>query len=488
MRAQIFTLAISAIAALSVLSGKPAAAFDWNSTPANLPAVIAAATNGDTIYVSAGTCSTHVTVNKTLNIRGAQADVPGSANTRGASETILANGVTVTANAVQLNGLVIRGGDGIGDTTGAGIFARSTTSFLTFTNNIVEQNTIGLYLNGLGHVVQYNLFRNNNRPGAASGDGIYSDAGLQSAIITHNSFQGNTSGSIVIVGGVKGAVVDDITISNNSIINDATIALFGSSNVTVSNNVVCNIANGHALMIGGSDSHISVSNNQFINSEYRGVRVSVGNNKYSANRDIRIYFNDFSDNRLGGLSVVDGAYVDSGTLFYDQNVDNKVDAECNAWGAISGPTNAANPGGTGDKVSGAADFQPFRRYITLTNTLSATLLQTYSNFTTHTFLQTVRITNNGGKTVYGPAFFVFDGFAASGITLDSATGVQDDECLPPTGSPLYEFLSSGYTLPPGQSKVIVLRFTTTPSATFNTTKIGGTDSGVTRRIFGAGYR
>jgi hypothetical protein len=491
MRAQIFTLAISAIAALSVLSGRPAAAADFFVSPANLPSAITSASDGDTIYVSAGTCSAHVTVNKVLNIRGAQAGVAGSANTRGASETILSNGVTVTASGVQLNGLVIRGGDLVGDVTGTGVMVKPYVFALLFSNNIVEDNTFGMYLNGSGHIVQYNLFRNNNRPGSARGDGIYSDFGLQDAIITNNSFNGNSIGSVVLMGGINGGVLNNVTVSNNTILNDGTLALYGGSYLTVSGNLICNVANGHCLMIGGGNNHVTVSDNQFLASQYRGVRVSAGG-KYSANKDVRIYNNDIANNRQGGLSVVDGAYNDGGTLVYDQNVDGKVDAECNSWGAITGPTNASNPSGTGDKVSGDADFVPFRKYIPLTAHVSATLLQTYSNVSTRTYLQVIRITNNGGKAVVGPAYYVLDGLTANGVQLVNSTGTQDDACQPPVGSPWYTFVANGSTLLPGQSVIVTLKFTTNVGVTFSTSKIGGTDGTIAnpvgRRILAANYR
>jgi hypothetical protein len=37
-----------------------------------------------------------------------------------------------------------------------------------------------------------------------------------------------------------------------------------------------------------------------------------------------------------------------------------VNAECNWWGSNTGPTNASNPGGTGEEVVGDVDFTPWR--------------------------------------------------------------------------------------------------------------------------------
>jgi len=491
MRAKFYPLAVTAIAALSIFGGRPAAATVYSVPAASLPATIALAVDGDTINVFAGTCSVPVTINKSLEIRGAQADVPGSASGRGASETILANGLTVAATGVQLNGLVITGGDGVGDVTGTGANVRAASNALLFINNIVEDNTFGVYLNGAGHVVLYNLFRNNNRPGSARGDGIYSDGGLSDSIIANNVFEDNEIGSIVILGNKKGTSAQNITISDNEIMDDGTMALYGINTVTVTRNHVCNVANGHALLLGGGNNHVSVSDNQFLASEYRGIRISAGGG-YPANRDIRIYNNDIIDNQQGGLSVVTGAYADGGTLVYDRVADGDVDAECNSWGAISGPTNAGNPGGTGDKVSGTADFIPFRKYASLTNNVSATLLQTYSNVSTRTYLQVVRITNHGCKAVIGPGYFVIDGLTPNGVQFVNPTGTQDDACQPPVGSPWFTFVNSPNTLQAGQSVIVTLKFTTNVGVTFSPTKIGGTDgtllNPVGRRILAVSYR
>jgi hypothetical protein len=111
---------------------------------------------------------------------------------------------------------------------------------------------------------------------------------------------------------------------------------------------------------------------------------------------------------------------------------------------------------------------------------------------TRTYLQVVRITNNGLKSVVGPAYFVLDGFAANGVQLANSTGTQDDGCQAPTGSPWFTFVTNGNTLLPGQSVIVTLKFTTNVGVTFSPTKIGGTDgtgpNPVGRRILAANFR
>lgn len=490
MRAQIFPLATMAIAAFTVFGGKPAAAATYTVAATALPATISSASNGDTINVLSGTCTSHVTVNKSLTIRGVQADVPGSAPARGVSETVLSNGVTVAAAGVELNGLVIRGGDLVGDVTGTGIYMKAGADTMTFTNNVVTGNTFGLYLRGTGHSVRFNLFRDNNKPGSARGDGIYSDFGLHSTEISNNVFTENQAGSIVILGGVKGGTVDNISILDNEIMEDGTLAIYAADTVSIAGNHICDVANGHALLLGGANNHVSVTENQFFGSQYRGIRISAGG-KYGANKDIRIYNNDIIGNVAGGLSVVAGAYADGGALSYDQMADGDVDAECNSWGATTGPVGTGNPSGTGDKVSGTVDFMPFRKYASLSRNVSATVLQTYSNVSIRTYLQVVRITNHGCKPVVGAGHLTLDGFAANGVQLVNPTGTQDDACQLPVGSPWFTFVNGASTLQPGQSVVVTLKFTTNVGVTFNPTKIGGTDgtglNPVGRRILAVSY-
>ncbi|MCC2669080.1 MAG: hypothetical protein K0Q72_1551, partial [Armatimonadetes bacterium] len=450
VRFHFLPLAVMTVAVLSLAGAKEASAATLAATPATLQATINGATAGDTINVSAGTTNSYIVVNKSLILHGVQFGVPGYAGSRPGTETVLGNGIQVSANNVAIDGFVISGGDLVGDISGTGVYVPNRfVDGIIFVNNFVQDNTFGLYLNGTNHIVQNNLFRSNNRPGAASGDGIYSDFGLLDATISNNTFTSNKNGSVVVVGGVKGGTADNITISNNSILNDGTIALYGASDVSVTGNVSWNTKNGHGLILGGGDSRITVQGNQFLASNYRGVRVASGGKFPLPNSDIRIYENDIANNKLGGLSVVPGSYSDTGATL-DQNVDGNLDAECNAWGATNGPA----PGGSGNKATGPVDITPYRKYMNLGQHVSVTRLNTIAG-AGGTYLQVVRITNNGGMAVVGPAYFVIDGLSSFGITWNTASaGSQDDACQPPVGSPWYRFVAPAASLLPGQSLIV----------------------------------
>ncbi|MGV3722810.1 MAG: hypothetical protein ACO1SX_18050 [Actinomycetota bacterium] len=488
MHSRFFSLAALAACALFGIGVSPASAADHFVAPSGLKAKIAEAgtLNGDTIFVSAGTTSDYIVVNKSLTIKGAKMDTPGAAPSRGTGESVFTRGMEIAANDVTLNGVTLQGAVRGGYPDGWGTWVRPTTSNATFINNVVQDNVVGLYLNGTGHTVQYNLFRSNNRTGSLSGDAIYSDSGLHGAVIADNSFTGHSAGAIVVVGGVKGGTVSELTIDGNSIVNDGTIAIFNATDVEITNNLICNIRNGHGIHLGGGDVRVLIQANQILASRYRGIRIANSAKFPTVNEDIHIFENDIANNTLGGLSVIPGSYTDAGGVL-DTVANNRVQAECNAWGSVNGPLPES---GGGNKVSGPADYTPFRKYMNLTSHVGVTLLQTYSASGTH--LQVIRITNNGGKAVVGNAYYVLDNLAANGVTwVNPSAGSQDDACQPPVGSPWYKFVNSGgANLLPGQSLIVTLKFTA--AGAFDTTKIGGTDgtllNPVGRRILATNYR
>src|SRR4029450_4800383 len=105
---------------------------------------------GGTINVRAGTYNELVQVNKTITLRGAQAGV--DARTRPgtpASEAIIGNSAYFTANNVVIDGFTLQGGDNAGD-FGAGLYLLPTASGYQVLNNIIQNNTFGLYLNSGG--------------------------------------------------------------------------------------------------------------------------------------------------------------------------------------------------------------------------------------------------------------------------------------------------------------------------------------------------
>ena len=100
-----------------------------------------------------------------------------------------------------------------------------------------------------------------------------------------------------------------------------------------------------------------------------GININESN-------DVLVEGNDIADNDYGVrvLEPGDTASFDPTTIDIHQNnitgnttagVENAastagtVDGTCNWWDALTGPTNAGNPAGTGDDVVGDVDFQPW---------------------------------------------------------------------------------------------------------------------------------
>jgi hypothetical protein len=272
-----------------------------------------------------------------------------------------------------------------------------------------------------------------------------------------------------------------VTLLANTIRNDGTIGVYGASNVSIVGNISWNTRNGHGLILGGGNSHIIVQGNQFLASNYRGIRVSNGGKYPTPNSDIRVTDNDIADNRQGGLSVVPGSYVDTGTLSYDQLADSNLDAICNAWGAIDGPA----PGGAGNKVSGPVLATPYQKHMDLSSLVSVTRLSTIAG-SGGSYLQVVRITNNGAKSVVGGAYLALTGLSGFGTTWNNSTGTLDDDCyITIDGSPVYRFVAPGSMLAPGGSLIVTLKFT--DASGFDVGQIGG-NSSITRTVLAVSYK
>ncbi|MCJ7989082.1 hypothetical protein MUB15_06890 [Priestia sp. OVS21] len=202
---------------------------------------INAASDYDTIRVLPGMYTGPIVIDKMIQLLGAQAGI--DARTRSGTPSIesIITGtsgvglVQLTANNVVVDGFTIQG-----TTAGAGAFSPATFSGYWFFNNIVQNNVIGYYANSNGVTetqIRQNLFNNNNQPGAATGNGIYSDQGIQNILIDSNRFTGpHANASINMIG----PTATDIVITRNEVLTDNSIALFDTTNVEIACNTVTN--------------------------------------------------------------------------------------------------------------------------------------------------------------------------------------------------------------------------------------------------------
>ncbi|HYO99324.1 MAG TPA: thrombospondin type 3 repeat-containing protein [Pyrinomonadaceae bacterium] len=315
-------------------------------------AAVAAASAGDQINVCAGTYPETVTVDKTLTLNGAQAGV--DARTRPSplptTESIL-NGaggsLNITASNVTVDGFTVQ--EGSAAPLANGITLSASHSGHRILNNIIRDNTFGLYLNSNGavqSVVRRNFFDSNNRAGASSGDAIYSDQGASNVLFDQNRFTGHQSAAMVFAG-----TQSNITVSANQFVNDNSIVFFNSSNIVITGNSSTG-SQGSVIFLGGNNNGMSITCNDISNAPTRSA-IRMLNTGTGANSGVVVNFNNISGVEYG-LNIDSGQH--SGAL----------NAENNWWGSATGPVDqpepSRNPGGTGVIVydpNKVVDFFPF---------------------------------------------------------------------------------------------------------------------------------
>ncbi|HEX8181042.1 MAG TPA: thrombospondin type 3 repeat-containing protein [Pyrinomonadaceae bacterium] len=321
----------------------------------NLNEAIAASSAGDQINVCPGTYngglasgSNAIVVDKSLSLFGAQAGADGRTRTTAATEeAIITDGFYVSASNVVIDGFIVQGADGTND-FGNGITLVNSASGYTVRNNIIRDNIFGLYLNSngvAGSDVRRNLFDSNNRPGPASGNGIYSDNGLSNALVDSNKFTGHTSAAMVFAG-----TQSSLTITSNQLINDNSMVFLNTNGATISGNL-SDGSQGSVIFLGGNDTNFSITCNTIRNApSVSAIRIPADLfGVPQANTNVTANFNNIS-NVAFGIRIETGRYT--GTL----------NAENNWWGSPTGPTDPRNPGGTGVAIQDpdqVVDFVPF---------------------------------------------------------------------------------------------------------------------------------
>jgi len=278
----------------------------------SIQAAVDAAHAGDTIRVSPGTYNESVTVDKKLTIVGSQNNGnPSHSNQKHQSQkaTIVeipadgTAGVNLTANDIVISGFTIEDMNADGNNA-VGINTSRQTSGDVIANNIIQDTVFGIYLNTNGAhttLVQNNIIRNNNNPGSASGNGIYSDQGASNVVIAHNFFTGNTNASIIFVGGDGSATStsnqSNITITGNTMLNDAPMIFINTTNLHITNNT-SNGSAGSGIFFGGGVTNAEVRHNTLMNGEFTGInlRTNTFGNAPAPNSNIQIV-----DNRISGF-------------------------------------------------------------------------------------------------------------------------------------------------------------------------------------------
>jgi len=256
-----------------------------------------AASDGDTIKVWAGTYTENVDVNKSVNLRGAGADVTV---VNALNDDFV---ISVTADNVNISGFTVMGGNGSSGWAGIKI---ENSDYSRIFDNLFTSNYNGFYSIRSNHnKITNNIFYQNS-------NGIFLAEFTDFTVIRNNNVSGNKWSGIVVCSN-NNTILDNIIqdneraiglssanynlIYNNTIINnsrwDGAILLESSFGVSSNfNNISYNKFNKNRESIYISLSHYNIVSHNIINSsQNRGIVLYAANNSFLTNNDIT--FNGF---------------------------------------------------------------------------------------------------------------------------------------------------------------------------------------------------
>ena len=239
-----------------------------------------------------------------------------------------------------------------------------------FYDNIVQNNIIGLDLANASNSdqaqIEGNLFQNNTNPGAGGGQDIYADqytAGtggvndvlIQDNTFTNTSFQESSWG--VGIGNTDPMLFQDISIVGNTFSNAGRgMYFYNSTGVTIDANAVTGATHYAIGLFGDTDTNFDIGRNT-LNGNGDGIDLygdvtglSVHNNFIDGNSGDGIYIDPTVTVTTGGITVYINSIAGNTHAGLENDSSVNVNADFNWWGSASGPTNGANPSGTGDKI------------------------------------------------------------------------------------------------------------------------------------------
>ncbi len=312
------------------------------TTFTTIQAAVDGSTSGDIIQVTAGTYPELVIVNKPLTINGAQVGIDANDCTvsAGSGSTVgsPSGAFVVQANDVTIDGFTIQG---VSSDWNAGVHIGSSISGATVQNNTIQENVMGIWLNGTNHLVQQNCISNNNVAGSGSGNGIDSEEGLSITQILNNTFTGAHLNTSIQLASENSS---NITISGNILRSDNEILLVNTIGATISNNTITDSL-AHGIQIGGGNSDIEITGNRVHGSALGWSAVRI--NGVPMNNGIVIRNNSLTGNDYGvNVTAASG----SGVLINFNDLTGNTDealyygiggpvlnAENNWWGCSTGP-------------------------------------------------------------------------------------------------------------------------------------------------------
>ncbi|HEY7428899.1 MAG TPA: right-handed parallel beta-helix repeat-containing protein [Gemmataceae bacterium] len=318
-----------------------------------IQAVVNQAQAGDTVIVAPGTYNEQVTINKSITLEGAQSGM--DARSARGQESIVngVNGSTafvVAANNVVIDGFTISGNTNA-NVFGAGLYIQPGFSGTQITNDIIQDNIIGLFLEnapgGNQAVIQHDLFQNNNQTGPSSGTAIYFDqftagGAVSNVLISDNTFVGNNNAGLIASSTDTANPDTDFTITNNTFeSNGGGLVLLNLGSSTIAGNTFTN--SGTAIGLYGNDTNLSITGNHLTGGDGFGVQIApstfLGLSDMGPSSNVTVNNNDIHGFTQGAVDVETGGYT--GTL----------DATKNWWGSASGPATGS--------ITGPVNFTSF---------------------------------------------------------------------------------------------------------------------------------
>jgi parallel beta-helix repeat protein len=289
------------------------------TTAAGIQLAVGAAPIGSTIEVCAGTY-TPTFVNKTLTIyhtvqHGQATQCSAALPPDPTKDAIIDAGNTGTiglflfANDIVIYGLTIQNTSG-----NPGVYMSPIFSGYQFLSNVVQLNTFGVYPHNNGTtpaLISHNCIRLNNKPGSASGDGIYSDQGLHNAVVEENYFTGHNVASMVYA-----LNTTDLTVEHNDAINDNSMVFFDVEDALVEQNHVVN-PGGSGIFVGGDTSNLTILKNRIVD-PVAGTGINV-NAIIGPNLFLVIEKNHVTGSPFDGIRL---NQTDNATVTGNQSQDN----------------------------------------------------------------------------------------------------------------------------------------------------------------------
>ena len=354
-----FALSGSALAATTRNVNNTPGCNDGTGTPyyCTIGAAVAASSSGDTITVAAGVhpYAESIGIDKGLSLLGPNFGISPNGGSRVAEATIDGGSSTAirisTTDPVTIDGFTFSGG------TGAFIDSYTTGNKPTIDHNIfTNQVDAFFFANSDSVTLEDNYLHDLSDCGPC--EGLFLAGNWNGSTGTVASIKANVWSTV----GGPGVHLDNVkgTISGNhfSYVTYYAAFLAHGTNVDVSGNTfdhtitpdpsVRTYGSGVRFYEPSTGFGARITGNTFSNN-YVGIGVRMGAPSDITGLDVYAHQNNFVGNTAAGLR--------------NDGLGGTFDATCNWWNNASGPTNAGNPGGTGDVVDGTGpggvNFNPW---------------------------------------------------------------------------------------------------------------------------------